>query len=247
MTDALSTQVIGDPFYQLVPYAEPLEEDDHIAFTEFLFINIFVKFTRILFYDDHDYNNKHNNRENQFGHESRDYVTYTHTLPLSFHVLNDNNADARMQIDRLLALVYVPSSLTFLTGEIIKCGRETCRDPYGLNDRFKLNLNVEVGVLVDELPCHILPVPSDYEDEDLTMMDVDIPFVGASKSSIESLKRVRIDDQAGVSCSVCLDDILVGSQATKLPCSHIFHGDCIVKWLVNSKYCPLCRFAMPSN
>ncbi|XP_058213723.1 putative RING-H2 finger protein ATL35 [Rhododendron vialii] len=43
-------------------------------------------------------------------------------------------------------------------------------------------------------------------------------------------------------CVICLDTILVGNR---MPCSHIYHGHCIYRWLRKSSSCPLCRFAMP--
>lgn len=45
-------------------------------------------------------------------------------------------------------------------------------------------------------------------------------------------------------CAICLDTILVGNRT---PCSHIYHGHCIYRWLRKSSLCPLCRFAMPCN
>lgn len=45
-------------------------------------------------------------------------------------------------------------------------------------------------------------------------------------------------------CAICLDTILVGNR---MPCSHIYHGHCICRWLRKSSLCPLCRFAMPCN
>ncbi|KAK7849382.1 e3 ubiquitin-protein ligase rduf1 [Quercus suber] len=31
-----------------------------------------------------------------------------------------------------------------------------------------------------------------------------------------------------------------------MPCSHIFHRQCIVEWLNNSHCCPICLFKMPT-
>ncbi|XP_031269022.1 RING-H2 finger protein ATL78-like [Pistacia vera] len=70
--------------------------------------------------------------------------------------------------------------------------------------------------------------------------------VPASQSSIEALKRTKI---VGFSkqCVICLEEISIGSEATCMPCSHVYHQDCIVNWLEKSNLCPLCRFQMPSS
>ena len=49
---------------------------------------------------------------------------------------------------------------------------------------------------------------------------------------------------ACTSCSVCICDFDKGESVRLLPrCGHIFHHDCIRKWLVeqNSMFCPLCQ------
>nr|KYP43539.1 RING-H2 finger protein ATL2B [Cajanus cajan] len=45
------------------------------------------------------------------------------------------------------------------------------------------------------------------------------------------------------SCSICLEVLSNGSKAICMPqpCFHIFHQNCIVKWLNISGTCPLCR------
>ncbi|KAJ1971974.1 hypothetical protein H4R35_004946 [Dimargaris xerosporica] len=44
------------------------------------------------------------------------------------------------------------------------------------------------------------------------------------------------------SCSICLCNFQLGDEARKLPCSHVFHKDCIDVWLVkHSALCPICR------
>ncbi|XVF85980.1 hypothetical protein PTKIN_Ptkin17bG0160500 [Pterospermum kingtungense] len=35
--------------------------------------------------------------------------------------------------------------------------------------------------------------------------------------------------------------------ASRMPCSHTFHGNCIENWLKLSHYCPICRFEMPTS
>ncbi|KAF4361250.1 hypothetical protein F8388_001139 [Cannabis sativa] len=37
------------------------------------------------------------------------------------------------------------------------------------------------------------------------------------------------------------DDVSVGLEAAKLPCTHAYHEECVVEWLQVSKFCPNCR------
>lgn len=53
-------------------------------------------------------------------------------------------------------------------------------------------------------------------------------------------------------CCICLGDFAEGEQLRKLPgCGHLFHIDCIDKWLEEHKTCPLCVqsvvFQLPST
>ncbi|WRX16152.1 zinc finger protein [Theobroma cacao] len=88
-------------------------------------------------------------------------------------------------------------------------------------------------------------------------------MVPAKESSIKNmLKSVRVEavecDQKGEerimerlleteNCVICLEELKVGSDASRMPCSHTFHGDCIEEWLKQSHYCPICRFEMPTE
>ena len=71
----------------------------------------------------------------------------------------------------------------------------------------------------------------------------------ATKSSIEALKIVKIDGSctSNDQCSICLDDFCDGSEVMVMPCLHICHKDCILKWLETSHLCPLCRYLMPTR
>ena len=83
-------------------------------------------------------------------------------------------------------------------------------------------------------------VSLEFEGEDHT-------FTPAAPSAIAALKEGRLNSSStDTSCTICLEDFPVGSSVTCMPCSHIFHRQCIVEWLNNSHYCPVCRFQMPT-
>lgn len=73
------------------------------------------------------------------------------------------------------------------------------------------------------------------------------PVVRATDSSIKKLEDVIVGDRERGPCPVCLENFIVGSHVTRMPCSHMFHGTCILSWLNKSHVCPLCRFQLPSE
>ena len=43
-------------------------------------------------------------------------------------------------------------------------------------------------------------------------------------------------------CSICLTAIKLPTSITETPCKHVFHKECLDKWITHSKNtCPLCR------
>lgn len=80
--------------------------------------------------------------------------------------------------------------------------------------------------------------------------DDGVNFIPASKSAIEELEKVKLDSLEsatthGLSCAICKEGFDQEDEATRLPCLHIYHRDCIVPWLEMNNKCPLCRYAMP--
>lgn len=67
----------------------------------------------------------------------------------------------------------------------------------------------------------------------------------AKREAVEALPTVQIAE--AVSCSVCLDDLELGSPAKQMPCGHRFHSSCILPWLELHSSCPVCRFELPSE
>ncbi|XP_051140646.1 uncharacterized protein LOC127258049 [Andrographis paniculata] len=70
-------------------------------------------------------------------------------------------------------------------------------------------------------------------------------MVPAEESSIEmSLRRVANSTET---CTVCLEEMTGQCKAVAMPCEHVFHEDCVKKWLRRSHYCPSCRYELPTN
>ena len=55
----------------------------------------------------------------------------------------------------------------------------------------------------------------------------------ASEECIRSLPKIVIQKDAleHPECAICQEEYTEGEQGTELPCKHVFHPDCITKWL----------------
>ncbi|KAM1799566.1 hypothetical protein ACFX12_033490 [Malus domestica] len=99
-----------------------------------------------------------------------------------------------------------------------------------------------------------------------------VNYIPATKSSIDGLEKVRLldlqgllkkgaaaNDTTSLFCVICTEGFFnVDGQGhdhvdddqspllARMPCKHLYHGDCIVQWLERSHLCPLCRYPMPT-
>lgn len=100
------------------------------------------------------------------------------------------------------------------------------------------------------LPCGLLPSQvSDLLDRDITPDDYDmllqldesIARPTASTSIVESLPTVDTEEVLGEICSICLVAFERTDALAALRCKHVFHQQCISKWLLERcRLCPLC-------
>jgi hypothetical protein len=63
---------------------------------------------------------------------------------------------------------------------------------------------------------------------------------------METAKVTRDMEHKGEVCTICLAAFKAGEYANRLPCRHIFHGECVVPWLRTNNTCPVCRQAVDS-
>ncbi|KAK7352240.1 hypothetical protein VNO80_17659 [Phaseolus coccineus] len=114
-----------------------------------------------------------------------------------------------------------------------------------------LNLDIIVDVVAD--------VESEEEEEEEEEeieeeMEHNAATIPASAEAIDSLKTFSISPflkNKTENCNICLENVRFKEndqenvKLSSLPCEHVFHHLCIVKWLQTSHTCPLCRYPMP--
>ena len=59
------------------------------------------------------------------------------------------------------------------------------------------------------------------------------------KVSVMEITTDEVD--AGVGCSVCMENFRKEDLAHQLPCKHLFHYACLMLWLKRRASCPVCR------
>lgn len=133
-------------------------------------------------------------------------------------------------------------------------------ETYGMSDRYKKEQLVDEGIHLARaigrmghaksiLVFRITKYLFYTADESLLQsgrIRGDRPMVPASMEAIVSLPKKKDGDEVE-SCSVCLEELPMGVVVSTLLCSHIFYGDCILKWLKKSHSCPICRIEMPNG
>ncbi|KAK8925678.1 E3 ubiquitin-protein ligase RING1 [Platanthera zijinensis] len=96
--------------------------------------------------------------------------------------------------------------------------------------------------------------PSDYEFQIAQFADLDSTIRGsppAAKHVVEELASIMLTEEDVANnknlCAVCKDVFLVEEKAMLLPCSHLYHSDCILPWLGIRNTCPVCRHELPTD
>nr|XP_018439272.1 PREDICTED: uncharacterized protein LOC108811683 isoform X2 [Raphanus sativus] len=70
----------------------------------------------------------------------------------------------------------------------------------------------------------------------------------AAKRVVEDLPVVKLTlEEGAMVCAVCKDEMVLEEEVKRLPCRHLYHGECITPWLGIRNTCPVCRFELPTD
>ncbi|WCJ35964.1 RING/U-box superfamily protein [Euphorbia peplus] len=135
-----------------------------------------------------------------------------------------NLRDILLEMNVPLSVLEDPNHHVFIIPPILESAR-TMASTESLISRKILRLRVEIDFRMS------------WENEHLLNS-----VMPASESSIEALEKVSIEEVNKQNCVICLEELMIGCEAIRLPCSHLYHHTCILFWLKCNGVCPLCRF-----
>ncbi|GMN45744.1 hypothetical protein TIFTF001_014929 [Ficus carica] len=137
-----------------------------------------------------------------------------------------DNSTSWLTISNMLSHMLVPfHAQPSMIQKISTCAREIASLPGNVDSKtIPLVVCLVVGHEEEEV----------REDSDGTVAQERSP-------AVQVLERMSIEGY----CVICLEEILLGCEASRLPCLHFYHECCILRWLEKSNLCPLCRFELP--
>ncbi|PIN08042.1 Anaphase-promoting complex (APC), subunit 11 [Handroanthus impetiginosus] len=67
----------------------------------------------------------------------------------------------------------------------------------------------------------------------------------ASPAAVVALPSVELT--GGKECVICKEEMKEGREVCEMPCGHLFHWVCILRWLKKRSTCPCCRRRLPTD
>jgi E3 ubiquitin-protein ligase RNF115/126 len=68
--------------------------------------------------------------------------------------------------------------------------------------------------------------------------------MAATDDELDRLQRRAMSEEdisrLGQGCIICISGFVMGDIIMTIPCSHVFHMDCLTTWLMINGVCPLC-------
>lgn len=85
----------------------------------------------------------------------------------------------------------------------------------------------------------------DFSYESLLELGSLAVSTGLDKKQLARFKAVAFRGPEAVDCVVCLETLCRQDLSIELPCSHVFHPNCILQCLARNNRCPMCRYEIP--
>jgi hypothetical protein len=94
------------------------------------------------------------------------------------------------------------------------------------------------GAVMNLLMGHMF-IRNDMALPPLPMSNV---VVTTSKSDLEKIKSVKLEEKSDEKCSICMSEMEEGEVVSTLKCNHKYHKECVEEYLSHhSNKCPICR------
>jgi hypothetical protein len=125
---------------------------------------------------------------------------------------------------------------------------------YDFYNHYEINISLEqirnclVSVyIINDILLSIINNPREEIIDNDNDNDEDIN-TRLTEEEVNRIPLITIQEELEDSCSICLDNIEIGSMVYSIPCNHKFHINCLKSYLINyNRNCPLCRNECFSN
>lgn len=137
-------------------------------------------------------------------------------------------------------------------------------DQHGNADEFPVvafRRFIQTHLPIFDEPCELPELPPlGAEESDLLSLagtllleDLRPAPCPASKRAVADLPRDKVTEKGwkgmglAKSCVLCNISYGVGDEIIRLPCHHIQHTNCLMRWLEGTNCCPICRHELPTD
>jgi hypothetical protein len=163
---------------------------------------------------------------------------------------NPNESNSNANIDRNFILFGMPGISPNNAGFVVVGRNEENNINESLNDEKDEIINIGLNFisnyinLSDISSINVVRIPFEEESNPPTSQDI-INKLKHFKMEKEFYKKnIEEDKFEFPKCTICLMELSEGTDVILLPCEHIFHEKCIIKWLKVHNTCPLCRYEL---
>lgn len=125
---------------------------------------------------------------------------------------------------------------------------------YDFYNHYEINISLEEirnslvrDYIINDILLSIInnPIEEVIDNDNDNNDDVNMRL---TEEEVNRIPLITIQEELEDSCSICLENIEIGSMVYSIPCNHKFHINCLKSNLINyNRNCPLCRNECFSN
>ena len=195
--------------------------------------------------DDNDYNSDSESNIDKITDKMKPAISKVTDFFKGLFKKNGDSDDSNSSGDEPIINLRIPSlpSLRFISGRRrrsnslndlhinINNNNNNNNNNYNNNNNNNNNNNDIDDILLDDLL-------NDEYIKNLSKDDYKEILRYIPTSTVKEVKKNSENNK----CIICLSEFQVGEKESTLPCLHIFHSNCIEKWITEKRWCPICKY-----
>ncbi len=104
-----------------------------------------------------------------------------------------------------------------------------------IHDPFNMDSNNIINMIIQQLQSQGVPTENPVEEDIINALP---------EISITDISKIPNEKK---NCVVCLSNFELNDKLMILPCTHLFHTNCIKNWFKTNNTCPICKYKLDRN